>query len=98
MNNECDGCGAPNGSKVIRSGDQWLRLGDDFFYYTPDGARLRQSEVPEAFDDSKPVKVELSIVMDGSTPRCLCGECAKHKPKPNVQQTNFFYLLQDVTR
>src|SRR5690349_17108837 len=98
MNTHCDQCGAPNGSKVIRSGDQWLRLGEDLFFYTPDGTRLRQSQVPEEFDDSKPMKVELSIVMTDGTPRCLCGECAKRKVKPNAQQTNFFYLLKDVTR
>lgn len=96
MNPRCMECDVPNGVRVLRSakGD-WLMLGDDCYGYTPDGRRLRMSEVPKAFDGSKPERIVLTIVMGKHTPRCLCQVCAKGRARtPKVKQRDFFSLVE----
>jgi hypothetical protein len=100
MNRLCMECDAPNGSRVLHNADgEWLMLGDDCCYYTPQGQRLRMSELPEAFEDSKVVKVKLRIIMGKYSPRCLCQVCASKKGReraatPKVKQLSFYDLVE----
>lgn len=105
MNPTCQHCGAPDGAQIIRqvNDDGWLKLGRDCFYYGETGGRYRMSEIPDDYVDSPLVKVELNIVLIGSTPRCLCQHCAKQVKKPqkpvaDADQMNFFFLVEDVER
>ncbi len=95
MNTHCDQCGAPDGGKVIRSSEDASRvliLGSDLFFYMPDGTRLRQSQVPEEFDDSKPMKVELSIVMmDARGAVCVASAPSISRSRMFSRPISFIY-------
>jgi hypothetical protein len=85
--NKCEQCGAPNHAYIVRSSEDAERYIvfdlQEAVYKWPDGRLIRMSEIPDEFQETKHVKVVLTVAHLDHTPancdpsnlRAWCQRC-----------------------
>lgn len=91
---KCKVCGVATRAYILRSTkdpERYLVFGDDTIYRTPDGDIIRMSEMPDEFDESKHIKVVLTVAhLDHDTTNNddsnLAALCQLHHLRHDTQQ------------